>query len=122
MRPASGYLLLLVLSGLVVLTGHRKCGRHQNRVGNGLFEGTVCLALPPDVEPFRILQESSKLLFTLSQRFPLQNQEQIVVRLSDRNSPEPKLFDSMLLEQSQRIILKTFQQRWQAARNAMEDS
>src|SRR5271163_1548971 len=119
---APGHIFVARAQRILVLTGHRKCSRHQNRVGNGRFEGAVCLALASDVEPFRILQESSKLLFTLSQRFPLQNQEQIVVRLSDCDSPEPKLLDSMLLEQSHRIILKTFQQSWQAAGNAMEDS
>src|ERR1700729_124891 len=94
------------------LTEHRKCSRHQDRVGNGRFEGTVFLAFLSRFEPFRIIRESSKLQLAFRQRFPLQNQEQVVVRLSDRDSPEPKLLDSMLLEQSQRIILKTFQQSW----------
>jgi hypothetical protein len=53
---------------------------------------------------------------------PIAESGQIVVRLSDRDRPEPKLLDSMLLEQSQRIGLETFQQSWQAAGNAMEDS
>ena len=55
-------------------------------------------------------------------KIPIAESGTDVVRLSDRDIPEPKLFDSMLLEQSQRIILKTFQQSWQAAGNAMEDS
>src|SRR5580693_1755712 len=105
-----------------VLAKRRERSWYENRVGNRSLDRTVCLAFPADVQPFRITRESSKLLLPLSQRFPLQNQKQIVVRLSDRHSPEPELLDSMLLEQSQRIVLKAFQQSWQAAGNAMEDS
>jgi len=99
---------------------HRECGRDEDRVGNCCFEGTIYLALSPSIEPFRIIQESSKLPFAIGKRFPLQNQEQIVVRLSDRYSPETELLDSMFFEQSQRISLETFQQSWKAAGNAME--
>jgi hypothetical protein len=117
-EPAPTWQLWHVLRRLIVLTDRRKCSRHQDRVGNCCFDGTVFLALPSCFEPFRILQESSKFLFALSQRFPLQNQEQIIARLSNRYSPEPELFDSMFFEQPQRAsksanwIIGTRMTRW----------
>jgi hypothetical protein len=56
------------------------------------------------------------------QRFPLQNQEQIIARLSNRYSPEPELFDSMFFEQPQRIGLKPSQQSRKTTGNAMKHS
>ena len=68
-----------------------------------------------------ILYERSKLVFAFRQRFPLQEKEQIVVGITDRDRPKPYLFDPVLLEQPQRVVLKTLQQGGEAAGNAMED-
>src|SRR5580704_14048729 len=121
-RTVSKHQSVCADAGETVLTEHREGSWYQDRVGNRRLKRTVFLAFPPGLEPFRIGQESSKLRFALSQRSPLQNQKQIVVRVSDRDRPEPKLLDSMLLEKSQRIYLKAFQESWQPAGYAMEDS
>src|SRR5207245_468663 len=94
----------------------------EDRIADRCDQRSVLLAFTACLDPFRVALKRRESFFAFSERVPLKNVDQVLVRFANRNGPETKLPDSMFLEQPNGHRLEPFQQCWQAARKAMVDA
>ena len=73
----------------------RKTRRLQDQVADGLNDGTISLGLRPFFDPLRVCLEGGPFFVAFGEGFPFEQVIQILIRIADRDRPEPRLADAV---------------------------
>ena len=94
----------------------------QDQVADGLNDGTIRFGLRPFFDPLRVCLKGGPFFVAFGERFPCEQVIQILIGITDRDRPEPRLADAVAFPDFERDRIEAVEQRRQASGEAVIDA